>query len=502
MKSYTEQPSNKPIQTLKSSLAQTVKPQRGGVLRIADTYAAPPRMGVPGRINVGGLYLEPIIDKFLRLDKAGRVIPHLTESWEYDKEGLQLSLYLRKGVKFHDGTDFDAEAAKWNLLKARETNGTLKLLSSVDVKDQFKILLTLRSYDNHFLPSLALNGGYVISPTAYKTYGEEYSLVHPVGTGPFKFINYEPDSNVVSERFDAYWQEGKPYLDKIEMLYVKDMTTAVNMLRGGKVDAVVHVNGASAFTLKSEGYIVTALPWNMESLLPDSLNSDSVFADKRVRQAIEYAIDRPSIVAALGHGYWRALTQLATEAVYGYNPDIEGRPYNPEKAKQLLAEAGYPDGFKIKLIGGEGTELAKIFAAIKKNLADVDIKADIEIVDVAMWKQYRANKPWHNAMLFRHFALDPNFTWALFDFHSAREYGQTSVLRNFDNLLNDALQARDYDTMIKTTRRVVKHIYNEATVIPLILDSSIVATSNKVHDLGIFETHMTKWTPWDAWKEQ
>ena len=93
MESYTEQPSNKPIQTLKSRLAQTVKPQRGGVLRIADTYAAPPRMGVPGRINVGGLYLEPIIDKFLRLDKAGRVIPHLTESWEYDKEGLQLSLY-------------------------------------------------------------------------------------------------------------------------------------------------------------------------------------------------------------------------------------------------------------------------------------------------------------------------------------------------------------------------------------------------------------------------
>ena len=502
MEPNIEQPSNKPTQTLKSKLTQTAKPQRGGVLRIADTYSAPQRMGVPGRINVGGLYLEPIIDKFLRLDKAGRVIPHLAESWEYDKDGLQLSLCLRKGVKFHDGTDFDAEAAKWNLLKARETNGTLKLLSTVDVIDEHKILLTLRSFDNHFLPSLALNGGYVLSPTAYKTYGEEYVMVHPVGTGPFKFISYQPDANVVAERFHEYWQEGKPYLGKIEMLYVKDMTTAVNMLRGGKVDVVVHVNGASAFTLKSEGYIVTALPWNMESLLPDSLNTDSVFADKRVRQAIEYAIDRPAIVAALGLGYWRALTQLATESVCGYNPDIEGRPYDPEKAKQLLTEAGYPDGFKIKLIGGEGTELVTIFAAVQKYLADVGIKADIEIVDVAMWKQYRANKPWHNAMLFRHFASDPNFTWALFDFHSAREYGQTSVLRNFDNLLNDALDARDYDTMVKTTRRVVKHIYDEAIVIPLVLDSSIAVASNKLHDLGFFETHMTKWTPWNAWKEQ
>ena len=326
-------------------------------------------------------------------------------------------------------------------------------------------------------------------------------MVNPVGTGPFKFVRYEPDVKLMVERFDDYWQKGKPYLDKIEMLYVKDMTTAVNMLRDGKVDVVVNINGVSAAALKSEGYVVTALPWTMEELLPDSLNSDSPLADKRVRQAIEYAINRPAIIKALGHGYF-ALTQLATEAVYGYNPAIKGRPYNPDKAKQLLAEAGYPDGFKTKLIGGEGTELPKIFAAVQAYLADVGIKADIEIADAALWKQYRANKPWHNAMLFRHFASDPNFTCSLFDFHSNKEYGQTSVLRNFDNIIDEMLQARDYDTMVKNTQRVVKHIYDEAIVIPIMLDSSIAATSNKVHDLGFFEVHVMHWTPWNAWIEQ
>ena len=478
------------------------KPSYGGVLRVADTYVLPRKMGIPGKINVGSPSLEPIVEHFLRVDKTGRMIPHLIEAWEYSEDGLQLTLHVRKGIKFHDGTDFNAEAAKWNLIKAREHHGRLKVISSVDLIDDYQILLKMENYDNTFLPNLAFSSGFVLSPTAYETYGEEYCMVHPVGTGPFKFVSYEPDVKIVAARFDNYWQKGKPYLDGIEMLYANEMKTAVNMLKGGKVDVVVNINGESAAELKSGGYVVKALPWNMEGLLPDSLNADSVLADKRVRQAIEYAIDRPAIVKTLGHGYWHALTQLATEAVYGYDPSIEGRPYNPAKARQLLAEAGYPNGFRIKLIGGEGTELLKVFTMVQTYLAEVGIKAEIEIADPALWKQYRADKPWHNAMLFRHFSSDPNFTWSLFDFHSNREYGQTSVLRNFDNLLDESLRARDYETLVNTTRRVVKHIYDEAIVIPLMLDSSIAAMNSRVHGLGYFEVHATKWTPWDAWIEQ
>ena len=488
--------------TAKSRHKSILEPQYGGTLRIANTYVPPPRMGVPGRINVGGPWMEPVVDKMLRVDKTGCLVPHLIESWEYNKDGLHLTLNARKGVKFHDGTDFNAEAVKWSLLKARETNGTLKLLSSVDVIDEFQVLLTLTAFDNHFLPTLAYSGGFVTSPTAYKTYGEEYCLVNPVGTGAYKFKKYEPDVKLTVERFNDFWMKGKPYFDTIEMLYAKDMQTAVDMLKSGKVDAAVNLNGASAAELKSAGYHITVLPWTMEGLLPDTLNPDSLLFDKRVRQAIEYAIDRPAIVQALGHGYWRPLTQLANERVCGYNPEIEGRPYNPAKAKQLLAEAGYPDGLKTKLIGGEGTELLKVFQMVQSYLAAVGIQAEIEIADPTLWKQYRATKPWHNAMLFRHFSSDPNFTWSLFDFHTAREYGQTSVLRNFDNLLNEMLAARDRETMVKTTRAVVKHIYDEAIVIPLMLDAGISAASTKLHGLGFFEDHAMQWTPWNVWKEK
>jgi peptide/nickel transport system substrate-binding protein len=481
--------------------AKTVKPKYGGMLRIVDTYTPPPRMGVPGRINVGGHYLEPIVDKLLRLDKDGKVIPHLVESWEYDKEGLRLILHLRKGVKFHDGTEFNAESVKWNLLKARESKAGLKVVSAVDVIDEHTALLTQNVYDNHILPSLALASGYILSPTAYNTYGEAYCLVHPIGTGSHKFVSYEPNVKLTAERFDGYWQKGKPFIDKIEFIYVKDLTMAANMLRKGEVDAVVHLNGTLASALKSEGFRVAALPWNMESLLPDSGNIDSVLANKRVRQAIEYAIDRPALAETLGHDYWSPLTQLATEKVYGYNPAIEGRPYNPEKARELLKEAGYPHGLKMKLIGGEGTELLKIFTEVQKYLGAVGIKAEIEIVDLDTWKEYRAHKPWYNAALFRHFAIDPNFAWAMFGFHSATEYGQTSILKNFDNLVNEMVQARDDEMVAKATQSVVKHIYDEAIVIPMVLDSSIAASSNKVHDLGFFETHMTKWSPFDVWKE-
>lgn len=486
----------------KSTPAPPTKPRYGGVLRIVDTYVLPRKMGVPGRMNVGAVSLEPIVEHFLRVDKAGRMVPHLIESWEYSKDGLQLRLNVRKKIKFHDGTELNAKAAKWNLLKAREIRGTLKGISSIDVVDNYTLILKMNSYDNTFLSNLAFSSGFVLSPTAYETYGEEYAMVHPVGTGPFKFVSYKPDINIVAERFDDYWQEGKPYLDKIEIRYAKDMSAGVKALRAGEVDVVLNINGMSATALESEGYAVTALPWTMEGLLPDSLNSDSPLADKRVRQAIEYAINRPAIVDTLGHGYWQALNQLATKAVYGYNPDIEGRSYNPDKARQLLAEAGYSNGFKTKLIGGEGTELQKIFEAIQKYLADVGIEADIQIADAALWKEYRADKPWHNAMLFRHFASEPNFSWTMTCGYSIHEYGQTSMLRNFDNIIIEMLKARNYQTLVKTTRNVVKHLYDEALIIPIMVDSSIAAASNKVHDLGYLEVHIRYWTPWNVWIEQ
>ena len=482
------------------SSTMTVQPQYGGVLRIADTWSFPTNMGVPGRQNVGAPSLEPIVEHFFRVDREGKLITHLIEFWEYSEDGLHLTLHLRKGIKFHDGTEFDAEAAKWNLIKGREFKGTLKGILSIDAIDKYTILLNMKNYDNIFLSQLAVSSGFVHSPTAYKTYGEEYCAVHPVGTGPFKFVSYKPDVSIISQRFDDYWQKGKPYLDKIEMLYVKDIKTGVDMLRSGEADVAVNINGRSATSLLSEGYIISKLPGIMEALLPDSLNSDSPLTDKRVRQAMEYAIDRPAIVKALGYGYF-ALTQLATEAVYGYNPEIEGRPYNTYKAKKLLKEAGYPDGFKTKLIGGDATELPAIFAAIKANLADVGIEAEIEIADAALWKDYRANRPWHNASLLGHYPIDPNFLFTFLDFHTKREYGQTSVLRNFDDIINAALQARDYDTLVKNTQRIVKHLFDEAIVIPITVDPAIAAASTKVHDVGYFEAHLRIWTPWNAWIE-
>ena len=208
--------------------------RHGGVLRIGNTYVPPPRMGVPGRINVGGPWLEPVIDKLLRVDKDGRLVPHLIESWEYSKDGLKLTLHARKGVKFHDGTDFNADAVKWNLLKARETNGTLQLLSTIDVVDPYQVLITMKTFDNHFLPTLAYNGGFVLSPTAYRTFGEEYCMVHPVGAGPFKFVKYEPDVSLVVEKFKDYWQKDKPYLDKIEMLYMQEYVCCRAGIENGK----------------------------------------------------------------------------------------------------------------------------------------------------------------------------------------------------------------------------------------------------------------------------
>ena len=135
-----------------------------------------------------------------------------------DSSGKVITLTLRRGVKFHDGTDFNAEAAKWNLDQAISTKqfGSV-LIDSVDVVDPYTIRINLKQRDNTLLGMLGFSYiGMMISPTAFKTKGEDWVIANPVGTGPFRFASWQKDVKIAFRKFEGYWQKGKPYLDGIE----------------------------------------------------------------------------------------------------------------------------------------------------------------------------------------------------------------------------------------------------------------------------------------------
>ena len=178
------------------------------------------------------------------------------------------------------------------------------------------------------------------------------------------------------------------------------------------MDVVGMDYGKMAADLKAMGFELQAEPSGTVILLPDSINPDSPFANQRVREAVEYAIDREAIAKAKSYGLWKASYQLPPPSTIAYNPNFQGRRFNPDKAKQLLAEAGYPNGFKTQIIPMPFGIDRDIMVSIQAFLAKVGIQVDLEFVDYGKFSEYR-EKGWRNALLCQPIGLFPNFNQTL-----------------------------------------------------------------------------------------
>ena len=222
---------------------------------------------------------------------------------------------------------------------------------SVEVLDDYTVKVNLKQYQNSILGSMAVSDVFV-SPTAYNTKGIDWARYNPVGTGPFKFVSFARDVSLKFTKFDGYWQKGLPYLDGIENAVIQDPMTRAATFQSGDGNVISSADARTASDLGARGYDVISQANGYAVLLPDSANPDSPFAKQKVREAVEYAIDKAAIAKALGYGFWTADYQATIPTGMAYNSDITGRLYDPQKAKQLLAEAGYPNGFDTTIIPG------------------------------------------------------------------------------------------------------------------------------------------------------
>lgn len=483
-------------------IAQAQKPQYGGVLKVIS-QGGPTILGVPWKMRPGffGSQLFPCIEALFRMDVNGRPTPLLAETWEWSPDGRALTIHLRKGVKFHDGTDFGAEAVKWNLeqsVKARKPD--LRPLASMDVIDKNTIRLNLRRFDNTLLAALAANSGLMVSPTAIKKNGEDWGLTNPVGTGPFQFADFKRDVFLKFKKFDGYWQTGRPYLDGIDYTYIADSTVAATDFMAGNANLFMSgVLGKEVADLKAKGFEVLSIyAGGAQFLAPDSANPDSPFADKRVREAVEYAVDIKPIAETLGFGSWVPLGgQMAGPGSMGNSPNYKGRPYNPEKAKRLLAEAGYPNGFKTKIVPWPTPDP---HVAIQGYLAKVGIKVKLEVPNRGKLESIWFGG-WKNGMVWRGTGGSPNFTATLPSLFGAKTPWLPSMRRpaGLADLVEKATMARDYDTQVKLTKQAVRMLADDATFLPLWGVRFSYVVGGRLHDAGLAEFHMILWTPEKAW---
>jgi peptide/nickel transport system substrate-binding protein len=487
-----------------SSIPKGPTPQYGGILKL--TWSSPPPVfGYPAETpGLNYINAVPCLETLLDFDSSQRFQPTaLATGLATAPDGRSVRITIRKGVKFHDGTDFNAAAVKWNLdsvMKARML-GT-ENWTSIDVLDDSTVRINLRQPDSTFIGQMGRALGMQISPTAFEKNGKDWAKLHPVGTGPFKFKSFERDVSLKYEKFDGYWQKGLPYLDGVECIYIKDPMVQMAAFRAGEVTVIFWAKGKQASDLKALGYNVVDKMSSLSAIIPDSANPDSPLANKKVREALEHATNREAI-AKLGYGFWRAADQPCTpEVTMGYNRDIKPREYNPAKAKQLLAEAGYPNGFKTRIIMDQGLGVVDPMTAVQGQWKEVGVDVTLENVPRAKYEEYRA-KGWHNGFIHSGQGQDPVYIISIDRFISSagNVYVSTQRPPQWDKISNETRAAADPDTMAKLTRAMVKTLHDEASFLSLWAYTDPCVLDKSVRDAGFLtgRFHWHLWSPEKAW---
>ncbi|MBI4295690.1 MAG: ABC transporter substrate-binding protein [Chloroflexi bacterium] len=494
-----------PTSTPKTSPTPTVAPaqtpQYGGVLRTIQRQ--PPR-GMYPPLQHAGQVTFPAFQSLVRYDDKANLVSELAADWKFGPDFKSLTFTLRKGIKFHDGTDFNAAAAKFVLEKRKAGRfGDLDNVTSVSVIDDYTIRLDLSSFQNTIMLYMVGDTSIMYSPTAVQRMGEEWALWNPVGTGPFKFVSYQRDALVKYERFDGYWEKGKPYLDGVEILIIADPTTGTLAFKKGDVHAIREVMMADVMDLKQYGdYNMTLLPTNQSTLVPDTANPDSPFANKKVREAVDYALDSQAINKSLGYGMWDAPKQIAASYMPAHVRGL-GRQYDPAKAKQLLAEAGYPNGFKTTLYSRTVAPQDAIVAAASF-LKAVGIDATSSPLDIGRYAQLSENG-WKNSLLVGSLTTtgDPVPVWL----RSIASNLSTTVKvhkswtrpSGFQETLEQALAAAEPDAQKTLSQKLVRMIYDDAALInPYTYSRGYIWTKN-VQNGDFLGEGNAKWTVADAW---
>lgn len=312
-----------------------------------------------------------------------KIAPELAESWEY-RSPTTIVFKLRQGVKFHDGTDFDAEAVKFNIERKKSIAGPrvseLASVESVEVVDRSTVKFNLKEPFAPLLAILTDGSGMMSSPTAVRRLGPDYAR-NPVGTGPFRFVEWLKGDHLTVRRFDRYWEKDLPCADEIRFIPVSDESVKLTNLKTGALDLVDSVPPKDVAGLKQDNkfkyFEVSDLGWR--SL--DINVTRPPFDTKAVRQAVAWAIDRDVIVRAVLFGTGVVAHGPISPMHAGYQRAFAPYRRNVEKAKGLLSEAGRAGGFGFTVMVPRFEVREQVAQVLREQLAEVGIQLDIQLVD-------------------------------------------------------------------------------------------------------------------------
>lgn len=448
-----------------SSTATEATPLAGGTVNIPITDDPTTLQGWMMRNSNESVIAPVIYETLLAYDETGAPQPYLLESFEADAAALTYTMVVRDGITFQDGTPLDAEAVKWNLDYYKE-NGVLtgsyfNYVDRVEVVDEKTVVVYMSSWDALFNYGLARTC-FICSPKSVETLGPDGFNEAPVGTGAFQVTKWVHGEGVYTEKYDGYWG-GQPYLDGINFMIYSSTATQQAALEVGDLD-IMNLSGdaITADALAAKGYTMTsaAIPATGYTLCFNS-KASSPLTDVRVRQAIAYAVDTDAINQALlgGGKYGASSTQWALASSTEYT-DIPGYGYDIEKAKSLLAEAGYDQGFELTINFQVGDFAKSVCQIIQAELAEVGVTVTLNQVEVANYANYLGE--WEGILFHPMGLSNGQFSQVAANMIPGARFGSETFLHDEKSvaLIQEAVVS-DAETMSKNLKDAVTVLFQD-----------------------------------------
>lgn len=472
-----------PDVTAEPTSPTTTEAQRGGAIIVAissDVDGLDPHRTVASpTFDV----VKSIYDTLVDVDHTGTIVPGLATSWASSEDGLYWTFTLRDNVRFHNGRAMTSADVAFSFERVlSEESPRAKDFAAIDhleTPDEHTVVFILKEPLPAFVSNLAL-GWAAIVPSEHAGTLQE----HPVGTGPFQFVEWVPDSHIELTRFDDYWMTGQPYLDQIEFRIIPDPAVQLTSLKAGEID-MAPVLPQNAAELKADSQIrVLSAPVNpvaAVTLLAIN-NTRKPFDDIRVRQALNYAIDKKALIEATQFGFATPIGSHMQPVSEYYVDLTDTYSYDPDKARQLLAAAGYPDGFETTITFANFDLHRRNAEVIASQLAQVGIEATLQSMELATWldqvyqgRDYELNTLSHSGR------LDPDPFLNRLTCDSEENY-RNYCNPQFDELIQQGANTTDVAIRKEIYAKAQRLLAEDAASAWLYTPDVILGAQRSVHD--------------------
>lgn len=400
----------------------------------------------PGNtFSLTDLYINRhIYDPLVEILPGGNFGPMLAESWDLSDDRMTWTFHLRDGVAFHNGEAFDAEDVKFSfdrILEGTAQSFMFRDIASVDVVDASTVAFTTQHPVGAFLSNVAMVS--ILPSETVQEMGEEFFSVR-YGTGPFKFVEHLPNEHWVFEKNPDYWREGVPAADRVTVRMIFEEATKQAGIQTGEIDILTGVSPDLALVLEGSADVEVIYAAGFETTYLQVNMTRAPFDNPLVTEALNYAIDREAITEGLWLGRAQPTAAYVPPGMLGHHSGLEPFKYDPERARELLAEAGYPDGVTVEMLGPTAVwpQSPQVQEAIQAQAAEAGFNIKLNMLETAAYVQNR-NDAQYDILYISSIAVTQEGTRFLTERLLDDVHGSGFSDPEFDRLMGDLLAATD-----------------------------------------------------------